>query len=145
MSATIQIRVKDESLMTKLGSLTWFIRIFKKSHINVYIDGQKSELLARDEPYKFTVSAGKHMLKLEDPRGKGKKRGRKVGGAILGAAVGFGASGSMWGGALGAMDGIGIVKGNKDGSSEIDLSEGSILAIVCKPTSKGEIKVKADK
>jgi hypothetical protein len=102
--------------------------------------------LARDEPYSFTVSAGTHTLKLEDPKGKSKKRGRKVAGAVLGAAAGFGMSGSMWGGALGALDGVSLrSSAKKDGSSEIDLAEGSTLAIVCQATKKGDIKVTAEK
>ncbi len=145
MGATIKVRVKDESLMTKMRGLLWFVRIFQKSKVNVYIDGQKNELVARDEPYSFNVSAGTHTLKLEDPRGKSKKRGRKVTGAVLGAAVGFGMSGSMWGGALGALDGVSFrSSAKKDGSTEIDLAEGSTLAFSCQATKKGDIKIKSE-
>lgn len=145
MSTTIQIRVKNESLMTKMSGLTWFVRVFQKSKINAYIDGQKHELVASKEPYKFTVSAGTHTLKLEDPRSKGKKRGRKIGNAIVGATIGLGLGGGMLGGALGAMDGISFTRDIKDGFSEMELAEGSTLAIVCKSNSKGEVKVKAEK
>lgn len=140
MSAKISILVKDESLFSKAMTIMWFVNIFRKSKLNVTIDGSTQELVASKTPYEFDVQAGTHTIHVEDPKGKGKRGMQKVSGAFVGGAIGL----AMGSGLSGAMTGASMV-GNEAVNMQSELynvGEGETLKLQCRANGKGDVKVK---
>lgn len=140
MKSTIELLVQDESLYSKFMTTTWFINIFTASKVILQLDGIQHVLKARQEPYTFDVEAGAHLMVFTDPRAKGKRFNRGVGGAIWGGIFGAltgGLGGALGGGAVGAS----LMNGAKEGGVQVTLDPGTKLCLRCKPTRKGEVQV----
>ena len=61
MKTQLSILVKKETLMARMQSFLWFITIFKKTGVEISIDGGPSQLLAASkEPYLFDGTPGCH-------------------------------------------------------------------------------------
>ena len=143
MKTQISILVKNESLLSRFMSFLWFINIFKKMSVNVWIDddsGKPHVLTAREKPYVVNVAPGHHDLLFTDPRAKSKQAFKMATGAFAGFAFGLGAGAGMAGAAAGAdlFSGAQI----RDGVVSCNLNEGDRLNIMVKPKHNGSIKIK---
>ena len=148
MKTQLSIVVKNESLLSRAYSLLWFINIFKKMSVNVWIDQDPDRvktpthvLKANQDPYEFDLAPGEHIVYFSDPRAGGKAAIRAVTGALVGASFAGGAGGSMLAGAsvgadIGAGNSVGV------GYASFLLQEGDVFKISAKPTRKGGVKVK---
>lgn len=143
MSAHISITVQNENFWVKSSGLFGLIRIFQKSKIQFILDGETHLLAARKEPYSFTVNAGNHSLRFIDPRGKAKRRGKAIGSAVVGGALGFGASGSGIGALAGALGSASIGATPTQDGLIVSLADDDNLRFACKSTGKGEVKLTA--
>lgn len=143
MKTQISILVKNESLVSRFFSFLWFINIFKKMSVNVWIDDDKvpaKVLKANKEPYLFDVEPGYHQILVTDPRAKSKQAMRAVTGAFVGGSFGLAAGDGLGGMAAGAD----LFSGStiRDGVVECELKEGDVLKISVKPKNNGNVKIK---
>ena len=141
MKTQLSVLVKNESLYSRCFSFLWFINIFRKMSVNVWIDQDPDVvknptrvLKASNDPYEID-------LYFSDPRAASKARFRAVTGAFVGASFAAGAGGSMLAGAsvgadMGAGNSVGV------GYASFFLQDGDIFKISAKPTRKGGVKVK---
>ncbi len=144
MKTQILLTVEDAGLYTKMtSSLFWFVEVFKKAKMNVWIDDPDSApitLQAREEPYEIPVSPGEHILYFEDTKRASRERLRNFSKALsLGAlGAGFGlASGGLSGAAIGASALAGGQRTRVQGNLlTCVLAEGDELAVKVKPKSK---------
>ena len=136
MGARIYITVKKENPLTKVG-------VFTKSKIKVVIDEQSYLFKARKEPHLVEITAGQHTIDFIDPKAKAKRRRKKIGAILAGGAMGFGAGGSGWGAALGALDGVSLVgKKSKDSTAQIiEIADNQEIRFSCRANRKGMVKV----
>lgn len=143
MSANLSILVKNESAWVRAGGILWLFRLFQKSKMRVVIDGVTQELVAQEEPYSFSIAPGvEHTVNFIDPRGKAKRRGKAFGTAVIGAAMGLGATGSGLGMVSGALIGTTAFSGKRTKEGYLfTVAEGDTLRLSCKATGKGEVKV----
>lgn len=151
MRTQLLVTVKDAGMMTKAqSSLLWFVEIFKKSQINVWIDNLDSEpitLTAQSKPYELSLNPGEHIIYFDDPKREKRAKLNSLGqNLVMGSfAAGMGsASGGLAGGAIAAA----LATGNK--RSEVRenvllcvLAEGDELAVTVKPLKK-KVKVKIE-
>ncbi len=146
MKTQVSILVKNESLFSRFMSFLWFINIFKKMSVNVFIDSEDNmqTLKASKEPYLIDLEPGEHQLLFTDPRAKSKARMKAVTGAFLGATASGAFGGSFLDGAVMGYDGAydGTVR---NGVIAFTLNEGDVLKLWCKPKSNGSVKVKVIK
>ncbi|MBQ6527300.1 MAG: hypothetical protein IJI38_02120 [Clostridia bacterium] len=150
MKTQVSILVKNENILSRFMSFMWFVNIFKKMKVNVYIDKDPDnlgktpdmQLKASSTPYEIDLEPGQHLLVFTDPRAGGKAAFRAVTGAMMGAAFSGAGGGSMIAGAAMGADAAG---GNSagDGYASFNLQEGDVFKISVKPTRKGSVKVKA--
>lgn len=145
MKTQISILVKNESLISRFFSLLWFINIFKKMSVNVWIDDDSvapKVLKASSEPYLFDVEPGHHAILVTDPRAKGKQAMRAVTGAFVGGSFGLAGGGSS--ALAGAAAGADLFNGStvRDSVVECNLNEGDLLKISVKPKNNGSVKIK---
>jgi hypothetical protein len=143
MKTQISILVKNESLVSRFFSFLWFINIFKKMSVNVWIDDDSvpaKVLKANKEPYLFDEEPGYHAILVTDPRAKSKQAMRAVTGAFVGGSFGLAAGDGLGGLAAGAD----LFSGStvRDGVVECDLKEGDVLKISVKPKNNGSVKIK---
>lgn len=143
MNTQISILVKNEALLSRFMSFLWFINIFKKMKVNVWIDdseGQPQVLKANKEPYVFNVEPGYHYVYVTDPRAASKQAFKAVTGAFIGGSIGLASGGGLAGAVMGADTFTGSTI--RDGVVECNLNEGDVLKISVKPKSNGSIKIK---
>ena len=148
MKTQLSVLVKNESLYSRCFSFLWFINIFRKMSVNVWIDQDPDVvknptrvLKASNDPYEIDLVPGPHTVYFSDPRAASKARFRVVTGAFVGASFAAGAGGSMLAGAsvgadMGAGNSVGV------GYASFFLQDGDIFKISAKPTRKGGVKVK---
>ena len=144
MKTQISILVKNESLLSRFMSLWWFINIFKRMSVNVWIDdGDVAPVVlkANKEPYVFDVEPGYHAILVTDPRAKSKQAFKAVTGAFIGGSFGL-AAGDGLGGALAGAEFAGGGSVINDNVVECNLNEGDILRLSVKPKNNGSVKVK---
>lgn len=141
MQTQVSILVKNESIVSRFFSFLWFINIFKKMPVDVYIDSEnnKQTLKARREPYVFDLEPGQHIIVFADPRAKSKAAFGAVTGALLGGTFNMAAGGSFFGGAADAYSFDGTVR---NGCIDFTLQEGDLLKLSAKPKRNGSVKVK---
>lgn len=147
MKTQILLTVEDAGLYTKMtSSLFWFVEVFKKAKMNVWIDDPDSApitLQAREESYEIPVSPGEHILYFEDTKRASRERLRSFSKALtfgtIGASIGLasGSFGDLSGAILGAaaLGGGQRVKVQGNILSCV-LAEGDELAVKVKPKSK---------
>lgn len=72
MQTQLRVTVKNGSIITRASSyLLWFIKMFKKSEIQVWVDDRNCEpvvLKARKEPYEIPITPGQHVVYFDDPK-----------------------------------------------------------------------------
>jgi hypothetical protein len=144
MKTQISILVKNESLLSRFMSLLWFINIFKRMSVNVWIDDDSvapQVLKARKEPYVFDVEPGYHAILVTDPRAKGKQAFNAITGALVGGSFGL-AAGDGFSGAMMGADAFGGGSQVHDSGVECTLNEGDILKLSVKPKHNGSVKIK---
>lgn len=144
MKTQISILVKNESLLSRFMSFLWFINIFKRMPVNLWIDdmnGNPNVLKAHRNPYIVDIEPGYHQLMFTDPRAKNKQAFRAVTGAFVGGAFGLAAGDGLFGAAAGAeaFAGGSTVR---DNIVECTLNEGDLLKLSVKPKRNGSVKVK---
>lgn len=90
MKTQVSILVKNESLYSRCMSFLWFINIFKKMSVQVWIDQDPETartptktLKASKEPYEIDLEPGPHTLYFTDPRAGSKAAFRKFTGPSL--------------------------------------------------------------
>ncbi len=91
MQTQISILVKNEALLSRFMSFLWFINIFKKMSVTVWIDDDNvppTVLKPRKMPYLIDVEPGYHAILVTDPRAKSKQVMR----AVTGASASYGGS-----------------------------------------------------
>lgn len=143
MKTQVSILVKNESIVSRFFSFLWFINIFKKMSVEVYIDSMEHKFVfkARKNPYRINVAPGSHEMMFVDPRAGSKAAFKGITGAIFGAAMSGAGGGSMIGGAaMGYDDWSGTSV--KDNIVSFTLNEGDILKLSVKPKHNGSVKVK---
>lgn len=143
MKTQVSILVKNESLFSRFFSILWFINIFKKMSVEVYIDSMDNQrtLKASAEPYLIDMEPGEHQMLFSDPRAASKAAFKGLTGAFLGMAAAGAAGGSMLGGAaMGYDDASG--GSVKDNVVSFTLREGDVLKISAQPKHNGSVKVK---
>ena len=69
MKTQLSILVKNESLLSRAYSFLWFINIFKKMSVNVWIDQDPDRvktpthvLKANQDPYEFDLAPGEQAV-----------------------------------------------------------------------------------
>ncbi len=142
MKTQISITVKNEFFLNKIFTLSYFIQIFKKSRIHVFIDGQEHVLKASKTPYVFDLEPGKHEIRFKDHLESAKRRYWKL---IFGF-FGF-IKGLAFGDGVDAIDeaSVGAQRGtisDKEHVMEVEFNEGDILNVQCKSGFLGKVKVK---
>lgn len=143
MKTQISILVKNESIFSRFMSFLWFINIFKKMPVNVWIDDDTTApkvLKANSEPYVFDVTPGYHAVLVTDPRAGSKKAFNAVTGAFVGGAMGMAGGSTLAGMAAGAEAFSGSTV--RDGVVECTLTEGDVLKISVQPKNNGSVKIK---
>ena len=143
MKTQVSILVKNESLFSRAMTLLWFINIFKKMPVDVYIDSEdnKQTLKPSKEPYLIDLEPGQHEILFADPKAKQKAVSQALTGAILGASMAGAGGGSMLGGAAMGYDSAydGTVR---NGVVRFTLNEGDTLKLRVKNKRNGSVKVK---
>lgn len=149
MKTQLLITVKDAGLFTKAqSSLLWFIEIFKKSKMNVWIDSVDSvpiTLTARPQPYEVEIAPGTHIIYFDDPKRASRSKLTALGENLVLGAMGAGI-GAASGGATGAIIGTTLATSGKraevrDNILCCTLADGDELAVTVKPLSK-KVKIK---
>lgn len=132
-------------------TLWWFINIFRKLPVNVWIDENPETvkkptmvLKASKTPYEIDLNPGAHVLYFTDPKAGQKRFTRAMTGALMGAAMAGAGGGSMLSGASMGADSandnsVGI------GYASFVLKEGDVFKISVRPNRKGDVKVKEEK
>lgn len=140
MQTQLSITVKNEFFLYKLFVFTWFIQIFKKSKIFVWIDGEKRILTASEDPYVFDLTPGAHEIIFSDYLEKAKGRLWKLVFGFIGSAFGLAAGGreAIAGGLIGAKAGEISKKANV---LNVTLNEGDMLNLVCQTKMGSKVKV----
>ena len=144
MQTQISILVKNESILSRFMSFLWFINIFKRMPVNVWIDDGDVPpvvLKASKEPYIFNVDPGYHIIQVTDPRAGRKQAFRAFTGAFVGGAFGLAAGDGLGGMVAGAELGGGGSRIN-DSCVECNLGPGDLLKISVKPKNNGSVKIK---
>lgn len=144
MKTQISILVKNESLLSRFMSFLWFINIFKRMPVNVWIDDGEAAptvLKASKTPYLIDVEPGYHQILFTDPRAKNKQAFGAVTGAFVGGAFGLAAGDGLFGAAAGA-DAFAGGSTVRDNVVECTLNEGDVLKLSAKPKRNGSVKVK---
>ena len=143
MRTQVSILVKNESLFTRFFSFLWFVNIFKKMPIEIYIDSmeEKMVLKASNEPYLIDIEPGKHEILFVDPRAGSKAVMKGLTGAILGVGFMGGAGGSFIGGAVMGYESASntTVKNNV---ASFEIKEGDLMKFSAKPKHNGSVKIK---
>ncbi len=144
MKTHISILVKNEALLSRFMSFLWFINIFKKMRVNVWIDDETippAVLKANKKPYVFEVDPGFHEIKVTDPRAGSKQAFKAVTGAFVGGAFGLAAGDGLGG----MVSGAELASGGsmvRDSIVSCNLNQGDMLKISVKPKSNGSVKIK---
>ena len=107
MKTQLLVTVKNANPVTKIySSLLWFIEVFKKSKINVWIDSMDSApitLTARSQPYAIEIAPGEHIIYFDDPKSASRAKLTALGKNLGAAGAGIGmASGGIGGAIIGA-------------------------------------------
>lgn len=143
MKTQVSILIKNESLFSRAWTLWWFINIFKKMPMDVYIDSEnnKQTLIASDEPYLIDLEPGEHEILFVDPKAKQKK----FNSALVGATFGFAAAGVTGGSVLaGTSMGYNAAYDGtvRNGAVRFTLNEGDTLKLQAQAKHNGSVKVK---
>lgn len=143
MKTQVSILVKNESLLSRAMTLMWFINIFKKMSVEVYIDSMENKQLlqARNEPYLIDLQPGQHEIMFADPKSHSKAVTRGLTGAILGAGLTGGLGGSLIGGAVMGYESASNTS-IKDNVVSFALNEGDVLKLSVQAKSNGSVKIK---
>ena len=144
MKTQISILVKNEALLSRFMSFLWFINIFKRMPVNVWIDNGDAPpivLKASSEPYVFDVNPGSHSILITDPRAGKKQAFRAVTGAFVGGAFGLGVGAGVSGMIAGAELAAGGSQIN-DSVVNCNLGPGDVLKISARPKNNGKVKIK---
>lgn len=148
MKTQVSILVRNATLYARAKTLFWFINIFKKLPVNVWIDvdpqtgAQPTMVLkASNTPYEIDLTPGHHVLYFTDPKAGEKRFTNAVTGAILGATLaGAGGGSILAGGSMGAdmanENSVGV------GYASFILAEGDVFKISVRPNRNGKINVK---
>lgn len=143
MKTQVSILIKNESLFSRAMTLLWFINIFKKMPVDVYIDSEdnKYTLKPNKTPYLIDLEPGEHEILFADPKAKQKAMTKALTGALLGATMAGAGGGSMLGGAAVGYDAAydGTVR---NGAVRFKLNEGDTLKLCAKNKGNGSVKVK---
>ena len=138
MKTQLSILVKKETLMSHMQSFLWFITIFKKTAVEISIDGGPSQLLvASKKPYLFDVAPGLHEVTFVDPRAGGKQAYGKFTNFFLGFIFAVSTDG-----AIGVSDFDNGGTTVRDGYLQCTLNEGDLLKVSARGDRKGGVKVK---
>lgn len=138
MKTQLSILVKKETLMARMQSFLWFITIFKKTGVEISIDGGPSQLLAASkEPYLFDVTPGCHEVTFVDPRAGGKQAYSKFTNLFLGFIFSVSTDGAI---GMSDFDNGGATV--RDGYLQCVLNEGDLLKVSARGDRKGGVKVK---
>ena len=138
MKTQLSILVKKETLMSRMQSFFWFITIFKKTAVEVSIDGAPAQLLpARKTPYLFDVGPGAHEVTFVDPRAGGKQAYGKFTNLFLGFIFAVSTDGAI---GMSDFDNGGATV--RDGYLQCNLVEGDLLKVSARGDRKGGVKVK---
>ena len=140
MQTQLSITVKDEFILHKFFTFTWFVQIFKKSRMKVRIDGENHILTASKEPYVFDVTPGVHEVVFSDYLENAKNRLWKCTFGFMGFAFGLGGAGSAIDGAIEGAK-FGEVS-KKSTVLNVTLEEGDVLNLVCQTKARSKVKVK---
>ena len=143
MKTQVSILVKNESLFSRAMTLMWFVNIFKKMSVDVYIDSMENKmtLKAQNEPYLIDVEPGQHEIMFMDPKAGSKAVSRGITGAFLGAGIMGGAGGSLLGGAMMGYESASNTS-VKDNVISFALNEGDLMEISVQCKSNGSVKLK---
>lgn len=146
MKTQVSIYVKNESLLSKFFSLTWFINIFRKSSVNAYIDDDEArpvKMKASSNPYIFELEPSAHVIYFRDNAAMGKRAFNAFTGAAIGGALGLG-TGSLLAGTVGTIVGSDAMKGPRIENNVVQfyLNEGEDLRIRIKPKHNGTFSIK---
>ena len=146
MKTQVSVYVKNESIISRFFSLTWFIDIFRGSSISAYIDGDESrpvKMKASKKPYSLELAPGVHEIYFADNQAKSKNAFNAITGVMLGGALGLGAGGTLMGGTVGAVLGAHASDGPviDNGAIRFQLQEGENLGIAVKPKRNGAVKI----
>ena len=94
MKTQVSILVRNASLYARAKTLFWFVNIFKKLPVNVWIDEDPETaknptmvLKASEKPYEIDLAPGHHVLYFSDPKAGEKRFTNAVTGAFLGEAL----------------------------------------------------------
>ena len=148
MKTQVSILVRNASLYARAKTLFWFVNIFKKLPVNVWIDEDPETveaptmvLKASDKPYMIDLAPGHHVLYFTDPKASEKRFTNAVTGALLGATLlGAGGGSMLAGGAIGAdlanENSVGV------GYASFELKEGDVFKLSVRPNRNGKINVK---
>ena len=138
MQTQLSILVKKETLMSRMQSFLWFITIFKKTGVEVSIDGGPAQLLpAKKEPYLFDLTPGTHEVTFVDPRAAGKQAYGKFTNLFLGFIFSVSTDGAI---GMSDFDNGGTTV--RDGYLQCNLVEGDLLKVSARGDRKGGVKVK---
>lgn len=149
MKTTLRVTVKNAGFWTRIRSyLFWFLHIFDKSTIQVWIDDPESSpivLKARNAAYTIDLTPGSHTVFFDDPlRAKRMKLSNLGTNLILGsfaAGVGAGANGipgAVFASTVLADSGSRSIV--RDNVLCCDLNPGDEISVVVKPLMK-KVKV----
>lgn len=151
MKTQLLVTVKDANFVTKMySSLLWFIEIFKKSKISIWIDSTDTApitLTARSKPYEVELTPGTHTIYIDDPKRASRTRLTALGNNLVLGAAGMG-MGMASGGLTGAAIGAAIATGGKRAEVRENvlcctLADGDELAITVTPLFK-KVKIKVE-
>lgn len=140
MQTQLSITVKNEFFLYKIFTLSGFVQTFRKSRVNLWIDGQKQVLEASKEPYVFDLAPGKHEIIFSDYLEKAKGRYWKVifGFVFFAMFLAAGGREAAGGAMLGSKTGEISKKANV---MDITLNEGDMLNLVCQTKIGSKVKV----
>lgn len=149
MKTQISILVKNESLLSRFYTLFWFINIFKKMSVEVFIDSTSSKMVlkAQKDPYLIDVTPGQHQLMFADPRADNKAKYDSFTKGFYGATFGAFVSGVSGGSVVdGAVSGFDQWKGVgkslvRDGFVSVTLNDGDVLKLSAQPKRNGSVMV----
>lgn len=146
MKTQVAIYVKNESIISRFFSLTWFIDIFRGSSINAYVDDDNAhpiKLKASSKPHILDLAPGVHSIYFKDNEAMGKKAFNAFTGTVVGGTLGMG-TGSVLAGTVGSIVGSGALKNPviDNGAIQFNLDEGKTLSISIKPKRNGTVNIK---
>ena len=147
MKTQVSILFKGDTLgstFVKLGSLTWFIKIFQKPQIAISIDGQPMQkMTASKEAYVWDLAPGQHQISMIDLDAESKARTKRFTGRFVGFFVGLG-TGSLSNGAMLGKAGGDLMEGKSIDQNNINffLNDGDLMKISVKTDHNGCCKTK---